>query len=70
VKHLKIGLRLGLGYAIALALLMAVATIGVLRIADLQTGIQSLVKDKIAKTKLANDVWKASMPSAATIAMS
>ncbi|MGE5467245.1 MAG: methyl-accepting chemotaxis protein [Ignavibacteria bacterium] len=56
MKNLKIGLRLGLGYAVALALLVAVAAIGVSRIGDLQQNIEGLVKDKQAKTRLANKV--------------
>jgi methyl-accepting chemotaxis protein len=53
---MKIGLRLGLGYAVALALLLAIAAIGVARISELQEEIGMLVKDKIAKTKVANDI--------------
>jgi methyl-accepting chemotaxis protein len=59
VKNLKIGLRLGLGYAVALALLVAIAAIGVMKISDLQTEIQLLVKDKNVKVQLANDVMDA-----------
>ena len=56
MKNLKIGLRLGIGFAIALLLLVVVAAIGISRVADLQSEITDLVKDKNVKVKLANDM--------------
>jgi methyl-accepting chemotaxis protein len=55
-KNLRIGLRLGIGFAIALLLLIIVAGIGVMRVAELQQDIVGLVKDKNVKAKLGNDV--------------
>ena len=55
-KNLKIGIRLGVGFAIALLLLITVATIGVLRSGELQSDIVGLVKDKNVKVRIANDL--------------
>ncbi|MBI5109171.1 MAG: MCP four helix bundle domain-containing protein [Rhodocyclales bacterium] len=54
LNQLKIGVRLGIGFAIILLLLAAVATIGVLRVNDLDREIEDLVTDKNVKTELAN----------------
>ncbi|MFM2119145.1 MAG: hypothetical protein RL722_613 [Pseudomonadota bacterium] len=55
-KNLKIGLRLGLGFALALMVLALIAVVGVLRIAELQDDVHGLVKDKMVKTRQANDI--------------
>ncbi|MBI5256513.1 MAG: MCP four helix bundle domain-containing protein [Burkholderiales bacterium] len=49
-------MRLGLGFAVALLLLVVVAAIGTLRVGELQADINGLVKDKIVKTRVANDI--------------
>ena len=56
LSNLKIGIRLGIGFAIALLLLLVVTIIGIARVGELQTDINDLVKDKNVKTKLANDI--------------
>ncbi|MCM8613530.1 MCP four helix bundle domain-containing protein, partial [Accumulibacter sp.] len=56
LSNLKIGIRLSIGFGIALLLLVVVAAIGVSRVGDLQNEIAGLVKDKNVKTKLANDI--------------
>jgi methyl-accepting chemotaxis protein len=56
LSNLKIGVRLSIGFIIALIALILVAFIGITRVGELQGEINSLVKDKIAKTKLANDM--------------
>jgi methyl-accepting chemotaxis protein len=56
LNNLKIGVRLGSGFAVILVLLMAIASIGVARIGELQGEIAGLVKDKNIKTKIANDM--------------
>jgi methyl-accepting chemotaxis protein len=56
LSNLKIGIRLSIGFAIALLLLIVVATIGIARVGELQAEIVDLVKDKNVKTKVANDI--------------
>ncbi len=55
-KNLRISARLGIGFAVVLILLAAVAFIGVTRVNDLDGQIDDLVKDKMVKTKLINDI--------------
>jgi methyl-accepting chemotaxis protein len=55
LSNLKIGVRLSIGFAIALIALILVAIIGIARVGELQGEINGLVKDKVAKTKFAND---------------
>ncbi|MBI5791982.1 MAG: methyl-accepting chemotaxis protein, partial [Rhodocyclales bacterium] len=56
LNNLKIGVRLGIGFAITLALLITVAVVGVTRISSLNGEIESLVNDQFPKTVLANDM--------------
>ena len=56
LSNLKIGLRLSIGFAVALLLMLVVAFLGVTRVGELQGNITDLVKDKNVKTKLANDL--------------
>jgi methyl-accepting chemotaxis protein len=56
LSNLKIGVRLSIGFAIALFMLILVAVIGATRVGELQNDINDLVKDKNVKTKLANDM--------------
>jgi len=58
-KNLKIGVRLGVGFAITLALLVAVAVTGVARIGQLSDNLDELVNDNYPKTVLANSVVRA-----------
>ncbi|HOE44179.1 MAG TPA: MCP four helix bundle domain-containing protein, partial [Rhodoferax sp.] len=53
--NMKIGVRLAIGFALTLVLLIVVSVIGVARIAALQTEVEGLVKDKFPKTVVAND---------------
>ncbi|MFA6312165.1 MAG: methyl-accepting chemotaxis protein [Sterolibacterium sp.] len=55
-KNLKIGMRLGIGFAAVLILLAAVATIGVMRVNELDREIDDLVEDKMAKSKDVADI--------------
>ncbi|WP_301102560.1 methyl-accepting chemotaxis protein [Propionivibrio sp.] len=55
-KNLKIGVRLGIGFAVTLILMIVLAAISITRVSELQTEISSLVNDKNVKTKLANDI--------------
>ncbi|MEF8704183.1 MAG: methyl-accepting chemotaxis protein [Candidatus Accumulibacter sp. UW26] len=56
LSNLKIGVRLSVGFAIALFMLILVAVVGATRVGELQNDITDLVKDKNVKTKLANDL--------------
>jgi methyl-accepting chemotaxis protein len=56
LKNLKIGARLGLGFAVVLVLLAVVAFIGVMRVNQLDGQIEDLVGDKMAKTKDVGDI--------------
>jgi len=55
-KNMKIGVRLGLGFGLVVLLMVAIAFIGITRLASLNDEIENLVKDKYPKTALANDV--------------
>ncbi|MFA6971264.1 MAG: MCP four helix bundle domain-containing protein, partial [Gallionella sp.] len=55
-KNLKIGVRLGAGFALVLILLSIVAFVGMMRVNELDRQIEDLVSDKMAKTKQANDI--------------
>ena len=55
-KNLKIGVRLGLGFAVTLALLITIASVSYLRLSALNGEIDLLVSDKFPKTVQANNV--------------
>jgi len=55
-KNLKIGVRLGVGFAAVLVLLSVVAFIGMTRVNELDRQIDDLVSDKMVKSKEANDI--------------
>ena len=55
MKNLKIGLRLGIGFAVVLLLLLAIAVIGSMRLNALQAEITDLVGDKNFKVATSND---------------
>jgi methyl-accepting chemotaxis protein len=56
MKNLKIGIRLGIGFAAVLLLLAAVGFIGVTRVNELDRQIEDLVGDKMLKSKKVNDI--------------
>ena len=56
LNNLKIGVRLGIGFAVTLALLITIAVVGVTRISSLNGQIENLVNDQFPKTVLANDM--------------
>ena len=55
-KNMKIGVRLGIGFAVTLVLLITIAVIGYTRLSTLNSEIEDLIKDKFPKTVLANDI--------------
>jgi methyl-accepting chemotaxis protein len=54
--NMKIGVRLAIGFALTLVLLIMVSVIGVTRIAALNSEVEGLVKDKFPKSVQANDI--------------
>jgi methyl-accepting chemotaxis protein len=54
--NMKIGVRLALGFAVTLLLLIVVATIGTLRINALNVSIEDMINDKYPKTVWARDM--------------
>lgn len=59
LKNLKIGVRLGAGFAVTLALLITIAVLSYQRLGVLNDEIMNMVEDKFPKTVLANDVIEA-----------
>jgi len=57
--NMKIGLRLTLGFAIVLALMAALAAIGINGMATVEGRLDDVVKNNIYKTKLNNDMSEA-----------
>ncbi|MCK9529671.1 MAG: methyl-accepting chemotaxis protein [Gammaproteobacteria bacterium] len=53
-SHMRIGMRLGLGFGLLTVMLAVVAVIGVLRMADLNHEIEVLANDRYPKTVWAN----------------
>ena len=56
LNNLKLGVRLGIGFAITLALLLAIAITSYTRLGALNAEIDNMVSDKFPKTVLSNDV--------------
>ncbi len=56
LNNLKLGVRLGIGFAITLVLLITLAATSYSRLGTLNTEIENMVNDKFPKTVLANDV--------------
>jgi methyl-accepting chemotaxis protein len=56
LSNLKIGMRLGIGFAVTLILLIAIAVVSILRINDLDKAIDLTVNDRFPKTVQANDI--------------
>jgi len=56
LNNLKIGVRLGIGFAVTLALLIAIAVVGYTRISALNSELELMVQDKFPKTVQSNDI--------------
>jgi len=56
LKDMKIGVRLGLGFALVLLLLVVTLAFAALRMGKLNGGTQLIVEDRFPKTVLANEV--------------
>ena len=59
LNNLKIGIRLGIGFAVTLALLITIATISYARLSTLNQEISDLVKVDFPKTVQANEIIEA-----------
>lgn len=59
MNNLKIGVRLAIGFAVTLLLLIVISVISYTRLTALNNEIEDMVKDKFAKTVLANDIIEA-----------
>jgi len=55
-KNLKVGVRLGIGFAITLALLITISTISFMRLNALNNDIASMVNDRFPKVVQANNI--------------
>ncbi len=56
LNNLKLGVRLGIGFAITLVLLIVIAVTSYTRLAALNDEIENMVNDKFPKTIVSNDV--------------
>ena len=56
LNNLKIGVRLGIGFAVTLALLITIAVVSYTRLAALNDNIELMVNDRFPKTVQANDM--------------
>ena len=59
LKNLKIGVRLGIGFAIVLAMLIAVAALAIKDVSTLNDDIQMMTHDRFPKTVQANNIIRA-----------
>jgi methyl-accepting chemotaxis protein len=57
-KNMKIGMRLGLGFALVLLLLAVIAFIGITRLGHLNDSVEQIVNDRYPKTAAANEALK------------
>jgi methyl-accepting chemotaxis protein len=55
-KDMKIGMRLGLGFALVLVLLAVISVVSYQRVGQISGQIDDLVNDKFPKTVIANDI--------------
>ncbi|GAB1393105.1 methyl-accepting chemotaxis protein [Rhodocyclaceae bacterium] len=56
LNNLKIGIRLGIGFAVTLALLIIVAVVGITRLSHLTDQLSLIITDRNVKTAQANDI--------------
>lgn len=55
-KHMKIGMRLGLGFGLLMVLMSSIAWMGISRLNSLNDNLQLMTEDRYPKTVWANDV--------------
>jgi methyl-accepting chemotaxis protein len=54
--NMKVGTKLGLGFAAVIVMLIAVAAIGIINMRSIQTQLNDMVNDKFPKTVWANNM--------------
>jgi methyl-accepting chemotaxis protein len=63
-SNIRIGMRLGMGFAVVLLLLVAIVTLSALQMGKINAGINDIVNDKYAKESLVTDVAFRAMDNA------
>ena len=58
LNNLKIGLRLGMAFAIVLIMLIAVSAVSLLRISDMAAGTANIVDDRMPKVAMSNEIME------------
>ena len=58
LANLKIGTRLGAGFAVVLALLLAIASISLLRISDMASSTALIVDDRMPKVEMSGEIME------------
>ena len=58
LNNLKIGLRLGIAFAIVLIMLIAVSAVSLLRISDMASGTANIVDDRMPKVAMSNEIME------------
>jgi methyl-accepting chemotaxis protein len=56
MKNMKIGVRLSLGFAAIVALLVVIASVGVTQLSVLNADTELIVKDRVVKVAMANEI--------------
>jgi methyl-accepting chemotaxis protein len=67
LNNLKIGSRLGLAFALVLALLLTISTVSLLRISDLAGGTANVVDDRMPKVEMANEIMENTLVMARSV---
>jgi methyl-accepting chemotaxis protein len=55
-KNLKIGMRLGMGFALVLLLLSVIAVIGITKLGELNAGMEKVATDRFPKVRASNQI--------------
>jgi len=66
-KNLKIGVKLGAGFAFVLLLLVAISAISLMRISDMTTATTVITDDRMPKMEMSNEIMMNTMKMARAI---
>jgi|GEM_PF-4948226 CHASE3 domain sensor protein len=55
-RNLKLGMKLGIGFALVLALLIGISTISILRITNISSAMTDIIDRRVPEVKLSNEV--------------